>query len=116
MTADRPATKCDFTLEPDAWGHLVLVDGAGQRTTGVTPMRAFPVSDPDHWISICDAAGYEIICIVNWSEVTPEVRAVLEEELKQTAGRAPSRSTAKRTSAAWRHTRLRFSIRTESAT
>ncbi len=83
MSANRPPAKHDFTLEPDAWGQLVLVDGAGQRSVGVAPMRAFPVSDPDHWISICDAAGHEIVCIVNWSEVTPEVRAILEEELSR---------------------------------
>jgi hypothetical protein len=83
MSAGEPARRHDFTLQRDPWGRLVLLDGDGRPTVGVTPTRAFPLSDVDHWISICDASGHEILCIADWSEVTPEVRAILEEELSR---------------------------------
>ena len=65
MSASSPARKLDFTLQRDPWGQLVLIDADGRRSAGVTPMRAFPISDVDHWISICDAQGHEIVCIAN---------------------------------------------------
>ncbi|MGO8689864.1 MAG: DUF1854 domain-containing protein [Thermoguttaceae bacterium] len=83
MSAQGPVSKRDFTLQRDPWGQLVLVDGDGRRFVGVTPMRAFPLSDVDHWISICDASGHEMVCLLDWSEVAPEVRAILEEELSR---------------------------------
>ncbi len=83
MSAQGPTGKRDFTLQRDPWGQLVLVDDDGRRFVGVTPMRAFPLSDVDHWISICDASGHEMVCLLDWSEVTPEVRAILEEELSR---------------------------------
>ncbi|HEV3120736.1 MAG TPA: DUF1854 domain-containing protein [Isosphaeraceae bacterium] len=70
-----------FSLARDAWGHLVLVDAEGKRTVGVEPVRAFPYSDPAHWISICDSSGREVVSVENLAELPSEVRTVLEEEL-----------------------------------
>ncbi len=83
MSASRPEGKFDFTLTRDSWGQLVLIAAGAEPLAGVTPVRAFPVSDADHWISICDAQGHEIVCISSWSEVTREARAMLEEELSR---------------------------------
>lgn len=83
MSPQPPRSKYDFTLQRDAWGQLVLIDGDGRPNVGVTPTRAFPLSDVNHWISICDASGHEMVCLLDWSEVTPEVRAILEEELSR---------------------------------
>ena len=47
----------DFDLQCDAAGQLVFVDAAGVRHAPVVPVRDFPITDPDHWISICDASG-----------------------------------------------------------
>ena len=49
----------DFELHHDAWGRLVLVDDEGHKYVGVEPVRAFPISDPDHFISLCDAESRE---------------------------------------------------------
>jgi hypothetical protein len=71
----------DFTLQRDAWGQIVLTDAAGERYVGVTPVRAFPISDAGRWISICDAQGHEIVSLEKLGDAPPEVRAMLEEEL-----------------------------------
>ena len=81
MTRQPLKPELDFTLHRDAWGQLALVDAAGQRFEGVAAVRAFPVSNVDRWISICDAQGREIVCIENLDDVAPPVRAILEEEL-----------------------------------
>ncbi len=47
----------DFDLHCDAAGQLVLVDAEGVQHAPVVPVRGFPISDPDHWISICDLSG-----------------------------------------------------------
>jgi hypothetical protein len=71
----------NFGLMHDAWGRLVLIDRAGRRHVGVEPVRSFPISDPDHWISICDAEGHELACVQNLSDLPPQVGQVLAEDL-----------------------------------
>ena len=71
----------EFGLHHDAWGRLVLIDGDGRRHIGVEPVRGFPISDPEHWISICDAEGRELTCIRSLSELPESVRQVLEVDL-----------------------------------
>lgn len=70
-----------FELRHDAWGRLVLVDSDGQEHVGVEPVRDFPISDPKHWISLVDAQGRELICVDNPSQLSAEVRQVLEGDL-----------------------------------
>ena len=59
----------------------MLVDAAGVRHTGVEPVRAFPFSDPDHWISICSAEGRELAVVEDLSTLPSEVRKVLCDDL-----------------------------------
>jgi len=70
-----------FSLARDPWGLLVLVDAQGTRAVGVAAVRAFPCSDPAHWIPIRDSNGREVLCVENLAEVPPELRTALEEEL-----------------------------------
>jgi len=70
-------------LEHDPWDRLVMETDGGQRFCGVVPVRAFPVSDPDHWISICDAHGEQVLCIDDIRDLPPAVRKALELELSQ---------------------------------
>ena len=79
----RPAVRHEFSLERDPWGQLILTDADGQRHEGVTPIRAFPISDVTRWVSLCDARGHEIVCIENLGDVPSAVRAILEEELSR---------------------------------
>ena len=70
-----------FTLERDNRGHLVLIDAQGERYPDAAPVRAFPLSDPLHAISICDQNGKEIVYIDSLDELEPATRAIVEESL-----------------------------------
>jgi hypothetical protein len=70
-----------FGLYHDEWGQLVLIDAEGARRVGVTPVRMFPFSDPERWLSITDGSGREIVCIENLDSLAPEVREVLHTDL-----------------------------------
>ncbi len=71
-----------FGLHYDAWGQLVLIDAEGVRHVGITPLRMFPFSDPQHWLSLT-ADGREILCIENPQQLAPAVREILEAELSR---------------------------------
>lgn len=69
-----------MVLKTDAFGHLVLeVDGVTH--VGVTPVRAFPLSDPDRAISFCDAKGHEVWQLPDLAQLAPEMRRLLETEI-----------------------------------
>ena len=70
-----------FQLERNLRGRLVLISDAGERVEGVEPVRAFPLTDPRHAISLCDEAGREIWFIDDLEELDRETRALVEEQL-----------------------------------
>jgi hypothetical protein len=70
-----------FTLERDSRGHLVLIDEQGQRYPDATPIRAFPLSDPSHAISICDKDGREVVYVDSLDELESATRSMIEEAL-----------------------------------
>lgn len=72
-----------FTLERDEWGHLVLVDANGQRQPEVDVRRAFPISDPQRWIALCDGQGHELVWIDDMAQLPDDVRQVLADYLSQ---------------------------------
>ena len=78
MTTHKP-----FGLVYDAWGKLVLIDSDGVRHIGVTPIRIFPNTDANRWVSILDARGREIVLIDDPNQLLPQVRELLEQELSQ---------------------------------
>jgi hypothetical protein len=82
VTPARQATG-GMVLNRDAWGRLVLVDSDGRRRVGVEPVRAFPYSDPEHWISLVDSEGREVVCLETLAELPPETRQLIQEELSQ---------------------------------
>jgi hypothetical protein len=73
----------NFKLDRDEWGRLVLTDGVSQRRVPVQAMRAFPISNHHHAISICDQEGQELLFLDSLDEVPPDTRAILEMELAQ---------------------------------
>ncbi len=77
-----PATN-DVQLEHDAFGKLVLVEANGTRHVGVTPVRGFPISDPQHSLSLVSAEGRELAWIDDLSQLPAAVRSILEAELAQ---------------------------------
>jgi len=60
----------------------VSVAISGDRVYGaVGVLRAAPLSDPDHFVSIVDADGQEIAMIKEPYELDADTRRILEEEL-----------------------------------
>jgi hypothetical protein len=74
--------KCEFGLERDAWGKLVLVDAAGMRHVGIAAVRAFPIQAPQSGISLLTGDGKEVAWIESLAELPEPMRALLEEELQ----------------------------------
>ena len=72
-----------FGLHHDAWGRLVLIDREGLRHTGVEPIRAYPFTAPDEWISIRDSQGRELFCVERLADLSPATRQALETDLAQ---------------------------------
>jgi hypothetical protein len=70
-----------FELHDDAWGRLMLTAADGHIHLGVHPVRAFPITDPRHGISLCDAEGHEVVWIDDLDALPPPVRQHLEAAL-----------------------------------
>ena len=70
-----------FALACDEWNRLTLFDdrGASYRDVRVVPL--FPITDPEHWIAICDGAGRELVCIENPATLPDRTRTALGQEL-----------------------------------
>jgi hypothetical protein len=69
----------NFSLERDDWGRLVLIDADGHRHAGAEAVRAFPISDPLRWISICDSQGHERIWIDDLADLPADTGRILNE-------------------------------------
>jgi len=78
---DQVELKEGFSLFRDSLGRLVLCDREGREHSDVKPIRIFPISDPEHWVSLCDADGTEVICIEDLNQLPEQVRHLLLEEL-----------------------------------
>jgi hypothetical protein len=78
-----PTRSVAFRLHYNPLGRLVLTDGSGREHVDVEPIRAFPISDPEQGVSICDRTGQELYWIDRLSELPADVRTVLEAELSQ---------------------------------
>ena len=70
-------------IERDPFGRLDMTTDDGRTFANVVPVRAFPISDPDHWISVCDEHGQEILRIDDIGRLAADVRKVIEGELSQ---------------------------------
>jgi hypothetical protein len=51
------------------------------RHAGIEPVRVFPLSDPDCWISLVDAQGHELVTIAKPTDLSDDLRRALEAEL-----------------------------------
>ena len=83
--AEQLADATNFQLHHDPFGRLVLTLSDGTQHVGVTPIRGFPISDPDHGFSLTSADGKEILWIDDVARLPSDVRAILESELHQSA-------------------------------
>jgi Domain of unknown function (DUF1854) len=68
-------------LHRDPSGGLVLVAADGTRHVGVEPVRAFPLSDPERFISLVDGQGHELATIDDLAHLPPAARELILREL-----------------------------------
>ena len=71
-----------FDLGRDEFGRLVLNTAGGERHTGVAPVRAFPIQAPDEGISLMTGDGREVAWIPSLAALAPDLRRLIEEELR----------------------------------
>lgn len=72
-----------FGLSRDAAGRLMLIDAEGLRHENVYPRRAFPLTDPDRWISIRDERGQELALVDDPERLPEQVRRILLDDLER---------------------------------
>jgi hypothetical protein len=70
----------NIRLHLDSFGRLVLTDTQGVVHVGVHPVRAFPLSDAEHWIALCDGQGHELVLIEDTQDLPAESRELLGAE------------------------------------
>ena len=71
----------DFDLLTNDAGQLVLVRSDGTKFEDVRPMRIFPLTQPDLWISLQDTSGVELACIENPEKLPETKRAALSKAI-----------------------------------
>jgi hypothetical protein len=67
----------------DEHGRLVYVDEHDQQHADVEAVRAFPITDPEHGISILTKEGKELAWIDDLAAVPNPARRLLEDILQQ---------------------------------
>lgn len=70
-----------FSLFKDDQGQLTVLDASGRRHENIEPIRAFPISDPEHWVSLCDSTGREVVQVRDLNDLPTEQRELLVSEL-----------------------------------
>src|SRR4051794_13456275 len=78
---ENTRNSLDFVIARDPTGRIVLTDVAGHQHIGVVVVRAFPGSDPQCAVSICDSRGHEIAFVESLNTLPAETRQLLETEL-----------------------------------
>ena len=72
-----------FELTKDTWGRVHMTLGDGTRFENVRPVRLFPFSDADGWISLRDGDGQEIVLIEQINDLPAAARALIAAELAE---------------------------------
>ncbi|HLJ12370.1 MAG TPA: DUF1854 domain-containing protein [Planctomycetaceae bacterium] len=70
-----------IALHYDRFGRLVLSTLAGERFSGVVPVRGYPFSAPTACVSFCDEQGREVYFLADLGALAPPVRELLEADL-----------------------------------
>ena len=70
-----------FELSTDPQGKLTLKRPGHDDAVDVRVRRAFPWTDPDHFISVRSGDGKELLLIEDLTSVAPEQRRVIENVL-----------------------------------
>jgi len=72
-----------IALHRDASGRLVVTGGDGSVHVDITPVRTFPISDPERWIALLDDDGREIATIADLAELPADAANLVRQELAE---------------------------------
>ncbi len=81
MKNDLLSQPKGFSLRQDAFGHLDLLWADGTVVERVTPVRAFPFSDPEHGFSLVNAESHEVLWLDSINDLSLEDRALVDTVL-----------------------------------
>ncbi len=81
MTNDLHPLQRGYQLRQDAFGNLDLVWSDGQVVERVTPVRAFPFSDPEQGLSLVDSEGHEVLWLDSINQLKAADRVLVDEAL-----------------------------------
>jgi catechol 2,3-dioxygenase-like lactoylglutathione lyase family enzyme len=70
-------------LYRDTFGILKLKPADGGDEVAVRPMRAFPLSDAEHFVALLDGDGNEVALIADMGELPAQPRTLLLQELEK---------------------------------
>ncbi|MBC7490525.1 MAG: DUF1854 domain-containing protein [Glaciimonas sp.] len=74
-------THLDFRLNRNEFGRLVLTSANGDIYEAVFPVRAFPITASHEGLSLVAANGQELAWIDRLSDLSDNIRKIVEEEL-----------------------------------
>ena len=75
------STAPGYRLRRNAFGHLEFTTADGETHAGVAPVRAFPITAPDHGIALVDPHGRELAWIEHLCALPDDTRELLATEL-----------------------------------
>ena len=81
QAVNAASIPADWKLKRDGWGRLVLIHSDGREVPGIQPVRCFPLTEPDRWISLLEPTGHETMMIADLNPLPETVQAVLRAEL-----------------------------------
>lgn len=77
-----PTPTPTLALVRNAFGQLVLTRPDGQVSSGVLPVRAFPIQSPEDGISLVSSDGHEVAWIDQLDQVPEPAQSLIREELQ----------------------------------
>jgi hypothetical protein len=82
-TPTRSASDGAQRLYPDAAGRLTYTDHRGALHTDITPIRTFPISDPDCHIALLDNRGREVGTLDDLADLPAETANLVRQKLDE---------------------------------
>jgi hypothetical protein len=64
-------------LFTDSAGRLGMIDENGVRFDNVRPLRLFPLTEPERWVTLQDTEGRELCCIEDVSTLNESQRTAV---------------------------------------
>jgi hypothetical protein len=71
----------NFTLQRNAFGHLVYTGADGETHVNIVPVRAFPIGAPDDGLALVDGEGHELVWIDRLANLPAAIAELIRDEL-----------------------------------